>query len=164
MIINGLKIIYEINIRGAIFCHVIKINAFSQERPSITLGNQKWNGAEPLFNRREEKIIISIKKLELILFEFNKNKIVANRNTEEASACVRKYFNEASVDINLLSLIRGIKDNKLISKPIQAPNQELAEIEISVPIIKIRKNTIFDELLKIKKKRIRTFISGVWAQ
>ena len=102
--------------------------------------------------------------MELILFEFNKNKIVVNKNTEEANACVRKYFNEASVDINLLSLIRGIKDNKLISKPIQAPNQELAEIEISVPIIKIMKNIIFDELLKIKKKRIRTFINGVWAQ
>lgn len=90
--------------------------------------------------------------------------MVANRNTEEANAWVKKYFNEASVDINLLSLIRGIKDNKLISKPIQAPNQELAEIEIRVPTIKILKNTIFDELLKIKKKRIRTFINGVWAQ
>uniref|UniRef100_A0A1A9WJW4 Uncharacterized protein n=1 Tax=Glossina brevipalpis TaxID=37001 RepID=A0A1A9WJW4_9MUSC len=39
---------------------------------------------------------------------------------EEAKACVKKYFNEASVDINLLSLMRGIKDNKLISNPIQA--------------------------------------------
>ena len=63
-----------------------------------------------------------------------------------------------------MSLIRGIKANKLISKPIQAPNHELAEIEIKVPIIKIPKNIIFDELLKIKKKRIRTFINGVWAQ
>ena len=60
-----------------------------------------------------------------------------------------------------MSLIKGIKANKLISNPIQAPNQELAEIEIKVPVIKIPKNIIFDELLKIKKKRIRTFINGV---
>ena len=72
------KIIYEINIKGTIFCQVIKIKALNQERPSIALGIQKRNGAEPLFSRREEKIIISINKLELILFEFNKNKIVAN--------------------------------------------------------------------------------------
>lgn len=63
-----------------------------------------------------------------------------------------------------MSLIRGIKANKLISNPIHALNQELAEIEIRVPIIKIAKNIILDELLKIKKKRIRTFINGVWAQ
>lgn len=27
-----------------------------QERPSITLGNQKWKGAAPLFNKRAEEI------------------------------------------------------------------------------------------------------------
>ena len=82
---------------------------------------------------------------------------------EEAKAWVKKYLIEASVDINLLSLIRGIKANKLISNPIQALTQELAEIEIKVPKIRILKNIIFDELLKIKKKRIRTFINRVWA-
>jgi hypothetical protein len=34
---------------GAIFCHVIKIKLFIQFKPSITLGNQKWKGATPLF-------------------------------------------------------------------------------------------------------------------
>lgn len=92
------------------------------------------------------------------------NKIVANNKIDEASACVRKYLREASFDIKLLSLIRGIKDNKLISSPIHALNQEFDEIVIIVLIIKIKKNRIFDELLKIKKKRIKTFISGVWAQ
>lgn len=92
------------------------------------------------------------------------NKIVENNKIEEANACVRKYLSEASFDIKLLSLIRGIKDNKLISNPIQALNQEFAEIVIIVLIIKIKKNKIFDELLKIKKKRIKTFINGVWAQ
>lgn len=64
----------------------------------------------------------------------------------------------------LLSLIKGINDNKLISNPIQAPNQELDEIVIIVPIIRMVKNIILAELLKIKKKRIRTFINGVWTQ
>ena len=63
-----------------------------------------------------------------------------------------------------MSLIRGIKANKLISKPIHAPNQELAETVIKVPVIKIHKNIILEELLKIKKKRITTFINGVWTQ
>lgn len=48
---------YEININGAIFCHVIKIKLFIQVNPSITLGNQKWKGAAPLFNKRVELII-----------------------------------------------------------------------------------------------------------
>ena len=93
--------------------------------------------------------------------------ITANNKTVDAIAWIKKYFNEASVDIRLfllLSLIKGIKDNKLISNPIQAPNQEFDEIVIIVPVIKIIRNKIFAELLKIKKKRIKTFISGVWAQ
>lgn len=58
-------------------------------------------------------------------------------------------------------IIRGINDNKLISKPIQAPIHEVEEIEIIDPIIKLKKNNIIDEFLKIKKKRIKTFINGV---
>jgi len=92
-------------------------------------------------------------------------KITANNKTVEAKAWVKKYFKEDSVDFKLfLSLIRGIKDNKLISKPIQAPNQELEVTVIIVPVIITIKNKIFEELFKIKKKRIKTFISGVWTQ
>lgn len=59
----------------------------------------------------------------------------------EAKACVRKYFSEASVESKLfVSIIKGIKDSKLISSPIQAPNQELEEIEIKVPLIRVVKN------------------------
>ena len=48
------------------------------------------------------------------------------------------YFNEASVDIKLLlSLIRGIIDSKLISRPIQALNQELEETVIIVSDIPV---------------------------
>lgn len=35
--------------------------------------------------------------------------------------------------IFLLSIIKGIKDNKLISNPIHIPIQEVEEIEIKVP-------------------------------
>ena len=61
----------------------------------------------------------------------------------------------------MLSLIRGIKESKLISNPIQALNHEFDEIVIIVLKINIKINIIFDELLKIKKKRIKTFINGV---
>lgn len=89
-------------------------------------------------------------------------KITANKKIAEARACVKKYFSEASEDIKLFVLIiKGINDNKLISNPIQAPNQEFDEMVIKVPPTKVIKNNNLDEFLKIKKKRIITFISGV---
>lgn len=62
-----------------------------------------------------------------------------------------KYFKEAS-EVKILSelLIRGINLNKLISNPIQQPNQEFEEIEINVlKNIKNIKNILFE--LNIKK-------------
>lgn len=55
-----------------------------------------------------------------------------------------KYFREASEDGVLFSeFIKGTKDNKLISKPSQTPNQELEEIEAKVlKIIKKKKNSL----------------------
>lgn len=41
-------------IMGAIFCQVIRIKHDTQSKPSIILGNQKWNGAAPNFNKRGE--------------------------------------------------------------------------------------------------------------
>lgn len=38
--------------RGAIFCQVIKIIEFVHLNPSMTDGNQKWNGAVPLLINR----------------------------------------------------------------------------------------------------------------
>ena len=44
----------------------------------------------------------------------------------EANAWVRKYFKEDSEENKFFDLIiKGIKDNKLISKPIQILNHEL---------------------------------------
>lgn len=70
--------------------------------------------------------------------------IIPNIKAEEAKACTRKYLSEDSVDIKLLSLIRGIKVNKLISNPIQALIHELDEIVINDPKIIITKNKIFE--------------------
>jgi len=54
-----------------------------------------------------------------------------------------------------------MNDNKLISNPIHALSHEFEEIVISVPLIKVIKNNNLDEFLKIKKKRIKTFINRV---
>lgn len=70
-------------------------------------------------------------------------KIIENKNIEEARACVKKYFKEASEENKFFVLIiRGIKDNKLISRPIHIPNHEEEEIEINVPVINEIKNNI----------------------
>lgn len=82
---------------------------------------------------------------------------------EEANAWIKKYFNLLSEVIKFFfpSFIRGINESKLISNPIQALNQELAEIVINDLQINIMK-----KILKnlIKKKRIKTFMIGVWTQ
>lgn len=71
------------------------------------------------------------------------NKIIENNKIEEAKAWVKKYFSLASEVNKLLEFMhRGIKDNKLISKPTQTLNQEEEEILIIVPIIKEDKNNI----------------------
>ena len=136
---------YEHNIKGAIFCQVIKIKLFHQLSPSITPGNQKWKGAAPLFKSKEDKIANVIKfESKLIIekiFNWRTKKIDLNKKIAEANAWVRKYFKEASVESKLfVSIIKGIKDNKLISNPIQAPSQELEETEIKVPLISVVKN------------------------
>ena len=57
---------------------------------------------------------------------------------------IKKYFNKASVDFKLLlSLIRVIKENKLICKPVHALSEEFEVTVIRVPIIIIEINTIF---------------------
>lgn len=129
-----------------IFCHVIKIKLFNQDNPSIILGNQKWNGTLPIFINIEEFIII-VKKLFISKFFINVNLIkIVNKKFKDAIDCVRKYFNEASVENKLLELeIRGIKLKRLISNPIQHPNQEFDEIEIKVLKNKIKKKVQIHE-------------------
>lgn len=93
------------------------------------------------------------------------SRIIENKRIEEAKAWVKKYFNLLS-EVNkffLPSFIRGIKESKLISKPIHAPSQEFDEIVINDPKINVIKKILF-EIFLIKKKRINTFMSGVWTQ
>lgn len=70
-----------------------------------------------------------------------------NRKLSEAIDWIKKYFNEASELNKLLELeIRGINLRRLISNPIQQPNQELEEIEIKVLKNKIKIKNILLEL------------------
>ena len=73
---------------------------------------------------------------------------------DEAKAWTRKYFKEASVDkIFLLVDINGMNDNKLISNPIHAPNQEVEDTAIKVPIIRVKIKSIFEGFnIGIKKE------------
>lgn len=63
-----------------------------------------------------------------------------------------------------MSIISGINDNRLISNPIHIPSQDEEEMVINEPVIIIAIKINFETKLIIKKKRIRTFIIGVWAQ
>lgn len=44
--------------------------------------------------------------------------------TKEATACTKKYFNLDSLAVGDESIIRGIKESRLISNPSQALNQD----------------------------------------
>lgn len=119
-------ILYITKIIGAIFCQVNKINLLNQFNPSIISGNQKWNGAAPIFvNNAEFMIMISDwSKFEKIC-EFNEIKIILIKINIEAKAWVKKYFIAASVEYMFLYWEkRGIMEIKLISNPIHMPNQE----------------------------------------
>jgi hypothetical protein len=64
-----------------------------------------------------------------------------------------KYFREASV-VKIFSCvdIRGINDMRLISNPIQAPSQELDEMEIKIPPIKVIDRRVLVGLLGTREE------------
>lgn len=154
--------LYITKIIGAIFCHVSKIKLLNQFNPSITSGNQKWKGAAPIFVNNAELVIIikywfKLKKKD----EFIDIIIILNKINIEAKVWVKKYLIDASEEYIFLYIENnGITEIILISNPIHIPSQEYEEIEIKVPIIMVRKN--INLYILIKKKRIRTFIYGVW--
>ena len=132
--------------------------------PSITSGNQKWNGAAPIFVRRAElRMIVGswlYSKL-LIVLVLVIIKITANKRTVEAMAWVIKYFRDDSVERIFFCLFnRGIIDRRLISSPSHIPIHEYDEIAMIVPIIIDDENIIL-YIFVIKKKRGKTFINGV---
>lgn len=133
-----LGLLFKIKIIGAIFCQVKRIKQLFQFKPSITSGNQKWNGAAPILVSSEEFITINI--IWSIRGEINSliksRLVILNSRIREASAWVKKYLIDASVEYEfLVELIRGIIDNKLISNPNHIVIHEQDEIEIRVPRI-----------------------------
>lgn len=75
--------------------------------------------------------------------KFNK---IENKKLIEAIVWIKKYFKEASELNKLFELeINGINLRRLISNPIQHPNQELDEIEIKVLKNKIKIKNILLE-------------------
>jgi len=72
---------------GVIFCHVNKIKQLIQFNPSITSGNQKWNGAIPIFvSNAELKMIIIELSIFFIIKKFFDIKIKVKRRTIDAKA------------------------------------------------------------------------------
>lgn len=139
--IIGLIKIVEINIKGASFCQEI----ITMQRLQLILfmiwGNQKWNGGSPSLIIRADVKIKWVKLnilYEVIDISMDAHKIIAT----EAIAWGRKYLIHDSVELlPILYTNKGIILIRLISNPIQAKNQELEEIEITVPIIKNLRNT-----------------------
>lgn len=139
--------VYDNKERGAIFWIVIKIITWGHCNPSITLGNQKWNGAAPDFNKRATVINIMANSLDDNMKEED------IMMTEEPNAWIKKYFRAASEEYWLfLEEIKGIKDIRFSSSPIQAPNQDEEEMERSVPKDREVRNKICEEESKIKKR------------
>lgn len=69
------------------------------------------------------------------------------------------------MEVRLFVLIMsGIKDNKFNSSPIHMPIQEEEDSVIKVPIIKEKTKINLEIKFIIKKKRVKTFIRGVWTQ
>lgn len=139
--------------KGAIFCHVIRIELLIHERPSIICGTHRWKGAAPILIRR----LIMIKIENRFKDDKKENKFLVVRALEiriaDAKAWTRKYFNVASefreegLDRNKAS-----RASMLISKPIHAINQEEAEIATNDPRVKINKNKNFQGRIKIKRR------------
>lgn len=126
---NIIKFMLYINrIIGAIFCHVKISKQFNQSKPSITSGNQKWNGAIPIFVSNEEFILN--KNIDWYLMFLNKFlfiiiEMIERRITVEAIDWTIKYLIDDSVErIFFWLCMRGIIDKRLISRPSHIPSHE----------------------------------------
>lgn len=95
--------------------------------------------------------MVSIEK-KLVEDRIKVEEIIKNK---EAKAWERKYLiaDSEREGFNLL-IIRGIILNKLISKPNHAVNQLFEEIEIIVPIIKVKIKIKSYGFKNIKKRKI----------
>jgi hypothetical protein len=66
-----------------------------------------------------------------------------------------EYFNEASVLYMFLKLyVRGMKDMRLISRPICAPSFELENTNTNTPLTEVVSERILFELLGVREERV----------
>jgi hypothetical protein len=73
-----------------------------------------------------------------------------------------KHFNDASVLYIFLTLdIRGIKDIRLISKPIHAPSHELVDTHTNTRLTKAISKRSFVEFLGIREESIILYLWGM---
>lgn len=168
MVIINIKVLhwiqYDNTIIGAIFCHVINTKQLIHVDFLITSGNQKWNGAAPIFkNNLDLTIIEGINSVsQFIEYFIWINKIENNSIVDAITWTIKYLIDDSFIIVFLLFVNMGINESKLISSPIQTPNQEFDEMDRIVPIINVDRKRIFIELLVIKKERINTSINGVW--
>lgn len=93
-------------------------------------------------------------KLERPWWRVAANKAVDKR-IEDANAWIKKYFNVASFSRGEEKFINNAKIASIfISRPIQAMNQEEAEIDKIGPIIKSLKKSAFQGRISIQKGNI----------
>ena len=77
-------------------------------------------------------------------------------------AWAKKYLIAVSVERGVnLRTSRGTSLIKLISRPSQQVNHELAEQATTVPVIRVKKKASWYIFIKIKKKEVCTLIGGV---
>ena len=146
-------VVYLISVRGANFCHLINNRQFVQFIPSMTSGIQKCKGAAP--SLRASEVVIIEWDMSLIHCFWKESMMMAISRIIEANACTRKYFSADSVIRWLLVFeVRGRKDKRLISNPIQAPYHEVDDTETSDPTINVNKNINVLGLVSIRKRRI----------
>ena len=120
---------------GAIFWIVVKIKQKDHGSAFITGGSQKCLGAIPSFI----KILIN---RNIVQFKGVKN-IVADRRITDAKAWIKKYFIAASFSwFCLFCRIKGIKEYKLSSRPIQIDIQLFDVSVIIRPSNKVNENNI----------------------
>jgi len=101
---------------GANFCHVAKIEHDNRDKEVITEGNHIWHGNIPNLIKIDT-ININIIMFWLIIWSIHHIEDDDKRNNIEPIACIKKYFNIASVSWYFWEEdIKGINDNMLSSK------------------------------------------------
>lgn len=120
----------------------------------MTWGNQKWNGNIPiLIIRLKNKIKFLKLKVSIVWGKLIRLKH-PKRINEDPKAWTKKYFKLLSTSrLFILQIIRGIKDNKFTSNPIQTYNQLPEDIDINLPIIKLNKKKKKKGIYIIKERR-----------